>query len=361
MRIRDLDCSVYRVHIGRQMSDAIQRIAVIENVVVNVTTDEGVRGMGYTYTHGEGGRAIKLLIDEMVSPMVCGEDPRNVERVWDKMFWGLHAIGSSGFTHLAIAAVDIALWDIIAKERGLPLYKALGGHRERIPLYGTAVNLYWPLEEVLSHLQGYLDEGVRGIKIKVGRPDLGEDIERLQAVRKLIGPSMPFFVDGNQGWTVAEAMNRARAYEPFNLSWLEEPIVADDHVGYGVLARSVNIPLAAGETHYNRFEFADLLDRKAIGFCQADVARCGGITEWMRIAHLAESYNVPMAPHACEELHTHLCCAVLNGYIIEHGRRRGPGAFTEHPVQKDGYFTPVQKPGHGLEFRPEWMAQNKLA
>jgi L-alanine-DL-glutamate epimerase-like enolase superfamily enzyme len=169
-------------------------------------------------------------------------------------------------------------------------------------------------------------------------------------------------VDGNQGWTMAQAINRARAMEPFNLTWLEEPILADDHIGYETLARAVNVPLAAGETHYNRFEFADLIHRRAIGFVQADVHRSGGVTEWMRIAHLAQTYNLPMCPHGPEDLHTHLVCGVLNGYIIEHiDRRKAKPSLTEHRISKDGYFTPSQTPGHGVQYLPEVLARTKVA
>jgi L-alanine-DL-glutamate epimerase-like enolase superfamily enzyme len=362
MRISEARTNVYRIPVGREMSDAIQRISVIEYVFVRLKTDDGLEGVGWTFTHGAGGIALKALLDNDMLPMVKGEDPRNIERLWHKMWWGLHAIGSSGFTSLAIAAVDIALWDIIAKERRLPLYKALGAHRETVPIYGSGVNLYFPMDELLAQVRGFLKEGVCGIKMKVGRPNLTEDLERLTAVREVVGPAMPLMVDGNQGWTVAGAINRARAMEPFNLTWLEEPILADDHVGYEVLARSVNVPLAAGETRYSRFEFADLIERKALGFVQPDVCRCGGISEWLRIAKLAEGYNLPVAPHGPEELHTHLCCAVSNGYIIEHGDRRGVlGNLEEHLVSNDGYFTPFQQPGHGIRWRSDVLEKHKVA
>jgi L-alanine-DL-glutamate epimerase-like enolase superfamily enzyme len=278
------------------------------------------------------------------------------------MVWRrLHGIGSSGFVSLAIAAMDIALWDIQGKARGLPLFRLLGGHRESVPVYGSGINLYYTMDELLDQVRGFLSDDVHGVKIKVGRPNLSEDLERIAAVRELIGPQMPLMLDANQGWHVGEAINRARAFEVYNPFWLEEPILADDHIGYETLARSISIPIATGETHYTRFQFADLFRRCCAAFVQADVYRVGGITEWMKIAQTAQSFNLPMCPHGMEEIHAHLTCAVSNGYIVEHvvsGGKDGGFSYLANPLElSKGFIAPRETPGHGVIFDEEVLSR----
>jgi len=363
MRIARIESSVHNIPVGKEMTDAIHRLSSLELLIARVATDDGLEGTGWSYTLGTGGSALKALVDDSIAPVLTGENADNIERLWDLMWRGLHAIGSSGATSLAIAAVDIALWDILGRARGLPLFRLLGGQRDRVPIYGSGVNLYFTMEELLEQVAGFLSQGVHGVKIKVGRPDVGEDVERLAAVRDLIGPHMRLMVDANQGWSVGEAIGRARAMEEFNLFWLEEPILADDHIGYETLARSINIPIAAGETHYTKYQFCDLFQRRAVSFVQADVNRVGGITEWMKVAHMAQAYNLPMCPHGLEEVHAHLTCAVPNGYIVEHvvaGERHwGHVANPLEPV--DGYLSPRETPGHGVELDEGVLARYRTA
>ncbi len=364
MQITTVETTVHLIPLpGKEFTDAIHRLSQLETVVVRIGTDDGLEGMGWTYTMGTGGTALRALIQDSLAPLIVGESPTDVERLWDRMWRTLHGIGSSGMTSLAIAGVDIALWDVLGKARDLPLYRLLGGHRDRIPIYGSGINLYYSLDELVEQIRSFLALGAHGIKMKIGRPDVGEDLERMEAVREVIGPHMPLMVDANQGWSVGEAINRARAMERYDPFWLEEPILADDHIGYETLARSVSIPLATGETHYTRYQFTDLFHRRAVAFVQADVHRCGGITEWMKIAHAAETYNLPMAPHGLEDIHTHLACAVPNGYIIEHvdSGSDDPLGAVANPLQSvDGYFTPHQTPGHGVELRQDVLDRFKV-
>lgn len=363
MRVDRIEASVHRLPVGKEMTDAIHCLNAIEVIVARVFTDGGAVGTGWTYTLGTGGTALRALIADSLAPLLVGEDPDNIERLWEKMWRGLHAIGSSGATSLAISAVDIALWDLLGKARGLPLFRLLGGHRDKVPVYGSGINLYFSMDDLIAQTKGFLAQNVHGVKIKVGRPDVGEDLERLAAVREVIGPHMPLMVDANQGWSVGEAINRARAMEPFSPFWIEEPVLADDHAGYQVLARSISIPIATGETHYTRFQFADLFHRGAVAFVQADVNRVGGITEWMKVAHMAQGFNLPMCPHGLEEIHLHLTCAVSNGYIVEHvvaGERKW--GHVANPIELvDRYLVPRETPGHGVELDEESLARFKMA
>lgn len=365
MKIANLEAGVYRVPLGKVFTDAIHRMDSLELIIAKITTDDGIEGSGWTYTLGDGGTAMKALLEDAIGPMIANEDAGNIERLWDMVWRRLHGIGSSGFISLALAAMDIALWDIQGKARGLPLFRLLGGHRDSVPVYGSGINLYYTMDELLDQVKGVLAKDVHGVKIKVGRPDLGEDIERIAAVREVMGPHLPLMLDANQGWFVGEAINRARAFEPYNPFWLEEPILADDHIGYEELARSINVPIATGETHYTRFQFADLFQRRAVAFVQADVYRVGGITEWMKIAGMAQSLNLPMCPHGMEEIHTHLTCAVSNGYIVEHivsGGGERERIYMANPLKlSKGFISPHDTPGHGVEFDEAVLSRCKVA
>ena len=357
VRITKIETSVYSIPTRREISDAIHRLSAFETVIARVSADEGLEGIGWTYTLGAGGHAIQSLIDRALSPLVQGEDPQEVERLWDRMWRGTHYLGSSGLLSHAIAAVDIALWDLVGKARNQPLYRLVGGHRDRIPVYGSGINLNYTLEELVQEMQGFLRQGIKAVKMKVGKDDLQEDIRRIRAVRDAVGPDLLIMVDANQKWSVAEALYRSKALQEEGVYWLEEPLLADDHYGYQQLARTCPIPLAAGETHYTRYQFQGLFHRGAIGYVQADVCRVGGITEWLKIAHLAEAHNLPMAPHAREELHLQLCCGVSNGFIVEHLPVTGLNTsevVLDPIIPINGYLHPSNKPGHGVEF--DWTA-----
>lgn len=317
MRISGIDTRLYRIPPAVQIEDSIQRISQWEFVVSTVTTDAGINGTGFAYTLGIGGTALRELVDTYLTPLVLGSDPRDVERIWTRCWWELHALGSAGMSRFALAAIDIALWDILAKHAGVPLYRLLGGSRDRIPAYGSGINMHLEGEPLLDQMRGFLALGYRAVKMKVGRDNPEEDVERVGSVRRLIGPSVRLMLDANQKWTAGEAIRRAAMLRSFDPSWLEEPILADDRVGHVHVREATGVPIAIGETLYTRYEFADYMRAGAVDIVQADITRVGGFTEWMKIARLAEGFNLPVAPHFMMELSVHALCAVPNGLILE--------------------------------------------
>ena len=365
MIIENIETALYLVPRKPGLASASARIEATSLLLARVRSDTGLEGVGWTYSHGTSGLAMKEAVDTLFAERIVGEDPSDTERLWDSMWNSVFPnITMAGLTAVAISPVDIALWDLVGKASNKPLFRMLGGHRENVPAYGSGLDLAYSTEELLDEVGDYVDRGFWGVKIKVGRDKLEEDIERLRAVRQCIGPYSPLMVDANQKWSVGEAISRIRAMEEFNLLWVEEPILADDHLGYERLSQTLNVPLAGGEGQFQLEQFLDLFQRGCLQFVQADVCRVGGVTGWLRIARLAEAYHLPMAPHLVEELSVHLCCGVSNGYLVEHLptlNLNNTGLILNPVMPRNGTFTPLEDPGHGVQFDMEALAQIQIA
>ena len=353
MRIKDIETRLYRVPPAVRIEDAIQHVSHWELIVSTVKTDAGVSGTGLAYTLGLGGTAVRELLETYLAPLVVGADPADVERIWSRGWWELHSLGSGGMTRFALAAVDIALWDILAKKAGVPLFRLMGGSRERIPAYGSVINMHLDGEPLIEQMRDLLSQGYRGVKMKVGRDNPAEDVERVSDARRVLGPGIPLMLDVNQKWTAGEAIRRAALLRPFDPYWLEEPILADDRAGHAHVREAAGIPIAVGETLYTRYEFADYIRLGAVDVVQADVCRVGGFTEWLKIAKLAESFNLPVSPHFMMDLSVHALCAVPNGLILEDlkgGSLTDLGILVEPIRVTQGEMTPPARPGHGIVF-----------
>ena len=300
-------------------TDAVQSFLKQETVFVEITTDDGLSGRGYSYTIGTGGTAILAMLRDYLLPRLIGRDARRVEAIWRDLFASTRATAVGAITSLALAAVDTALWDWRCRRADEPLWIAAGGARDRVPLYDTEVGwLHLSTEELVGGAKAALAAGRRGVKIKIGKPDPAEDAERLAAVRDAVGPGVDLMVDANQSLTASDAIRRARLLEPVDVCWLEEPLPADDIDGHARLAASTSIPVAVGESLYSVAQFAEYIKRGAVGIVQADAARIGGITPWLKAAHLAEAHNIPVCPHFLMELHVSLSAAVPNGRYLEY-------------------------------------------
>jgi L-alanine-DL-glutamate epimerase-like enolase superfamily enzyme len=337
---------------------SLYEIEHVELVTVEVETAAGVTGSGFTYTVGHGGAAILALLEHEIAPALTGRDAREVEAIWHDLHARLHFVGSSGVTAVAIAAADIALWDALACEAGLPLYRYLGAHREELPAYASAVNLALTADELVAQMAGYAGEGFRAVKLKLGR-SLREDADRLRAVREAIGDDCALMVDANMAWDVAEAGRRLRSLEPFGPAWLEEPLPPHDVAGYAALQRATSIPLAAGETLFTPHEFAPYFASGAIRIPQPDVVRLG-VTGWRRVAGASLDHGLPLAPHFVPEIHVHLACAVPNALVLEYlpiFER-----LLETPLAlRDGIARPGASPGHGMRFAAETLEPHRVA
>ncbi|MCE0484692.1 MAG: mandelate racemase/muconate lactonizing enzyme family protein [Methylacidiphilales bacterium] len=363
MKIDRLSFSLHRFPPATPWQDATHRVTGLEFIIARLETDAGIRGIGFTYTVGVGGSAILALLEDYCVNVVMGHDIREPERLWKHLFSHLHRTGSGGINTLAIAAIDTAVWDALSRSWNLPLWRALGGAQESIPGYGSGIDLFMSPKELTAHIDGYLRQGYQAVKIKVGLPDLDGDIARLRAVRELIGPNTRLLLDANQCWTVDEAVRRARAFEVFQPSWLEEPLAPEDIAGHARLRGATAIPIAIGESLYTAPQFLDYLRAGAVDILQPDVARVGGFTPWKKIAALAEAWNLLVAPHFLAELSLHALCAVPNGLILENvtGGSFAELGLTTMPMKLDGgRFHAPSAPGHGLELNEDTLERFRI-
>ncbi|XBH23214.1 mandelate racemase/muconate lactonizing enzyme family protein [Jonesiaceae bacterium BS-20] len=313
-------------------------------------TDDGLTGTGYSYTIGTGGQAVLSMLREHLVPRLIGAHAAQVEHIWMDLFASTRATTTGAITSLALAAVDTALWDLKCKRANEPLWQVAGGFRRDVPLCDTEGGwLHLTTDQLVESALASKAAGWPGLKVKVGKPNGVEDVERLRAVREAVGDRMDIMVDANQSMTSAEAIRRAKALEPLNIFWLEEPLPADDVSGHLRLAEATSIPIAVGESMYSVAQFREYLQRGAASIVQVDVARIGGITPWLKVAHLAESFNVAVCPHFLMELHVSLLAAIPNGRYVEHIPQLRAITKTEMAIA-DGKALAPSAPGIGIDW-----------
>ncbi len=376
MQITDVKTTaLVRPH-DRVARNATRILASRDVLLAEVLTDEGVTGVGYiTGTGAALGSeifVIKEIVDRALVDMVKGEDPFCVEKLWDRMFRLTRRYGRKGAAIRAMSVVDIALWDLMGKATGKPLYKLLGGFRDEVPVYGAG--LYYiegqGVDGLVRHLMTYVDMGIHDVKLKVGGMSFTEDTERVKAVREAIGPNGKLMLDANQAYDPGAAIKAARLWEQYDIAWFEEPVPADNIAGYVKVANAISIPIAGGEEEYTRWGFTDLITNGALGVCQADAGRCGGITEWMKIAAMASAWNIPMAPHSVPEIGAHLVGAVSNGMVVEwyypnHMSQQLMTELFEEPLEvkdaRNGTVKVPQSPGLGLKLNEKTIAKYKAS
>ncbi|MBL1098358.1 mandelate racemase/muconate lactonizing enzyme family protein [Streptomyces coffeae] len=331
-------------------TDAVQSFVKQETVLVTLTTTDGVEGTGYAYTIGTGGSSVLALLRDHLLPLLAGKDARNVEGLWRELFGATRATSTGAITSLALAAIDTALWDLRCKRAGEPLWRLAGGHRQEIPVYDTEGGwLHLSTEELVESARAAQQARFSGVKIKVGKPHVAEDAERLRAVREAVGPHLHIMTDANQSQSLPSAVRLAAALEPYDPYWFEEPMPADDISGHARLARSTGIPIAVGESMYAPMQFRSYLESGAASVVQVDVARVGGITPWLKVAHLAETFNVQICPHFLMELHVSLVAAVANGAYVEYIPQLRAVTRTEMTV-RDGLAVAPDEPGIGVDW-----------
>ena len=353
--IRELRADHYRIPLPTVLSDSTHgTIAAFELVTVRVRDDDGAEGVGYTYTVGTGGGAVHSLLARDLAPLLAGRDPERIEELWQAMWWAVHYGGRGGAQVLAISAVDIALWDLRARRRNTPLWRMLGGFDPRVPCYAGGIDLDLALDALLRQTDDNLARGFRAIKMKVGRPSLRDDVERVAAMRGHLGRDFPLMVDANMRWSVDDAIRAARALRELDPVWLEEPTIPDDVAGHVRIVREGGLPIAAGENLHTLYEFRQLIQAGGVTFPEPDVTNCGGVTTFLKICHLAESFNLPVTSHGAHDITVHLLAAVPNrSYLEAHGF--GLDRFIAAPLRiEDGVALAPDRPGHGVEF--DWKA-----
>jgi len=335
-------------------------------VVLRVRTDAGITGWAYTYfgTIAGGPRVVETILQEEIGPVLAGQDPAFVKRLRAAMWRATEYHGVQGVAQFAIAAADIAIWDILGKAAGLPVYKMLGAYADRMPAYNMC-GWYFENDHDLSEfrraIESALAEGFQAVKIKVARGSLEEDVARIRAAEELLGKDHRLMVDANQALNRNEALRRGRVYQQLGCFWYEEPLPPHEKDGYAELARELDMRIATGENEYTKYAFLDLLKRSAADVVQPDNRRAGGVTEWMEIAALADAFGVEVASHGGGPTNLHMLLAMPNAIYIETGSLRGDSSSVEQLRMAGGALLAPESPGMGSELRPEWIAKYKVA
>ncbi len=350
MTISSIHTACYRIPLPVPLSDSTHgEMPDFQLVTARLYDDAGFEGLGYTYTVGRGGKAVEALLQHDLAPLLIGRDPRPIEALWDEMQHAVGWVGRGGAASFAIAALDIALWDLAGRRAGQPLWRLLGGTDPRVRCYSGGIDLHFPLEKLLDQTRERLSEGYKAIKMKAGRPNLAEDVERVGAMRKLLGDDFPLMADANMGWTVDQAIEAAKALAPFNLVWLEEPIAPDDFAGHQTVAAKGGASIAAGENLHTVREFQMLIDQGGVRYPEPDAATLGGITPWLEVAKMADAKGRKVTSHGVHDLHVHLLAAVPNASYLEmhgFGLDRFQAETLEHGA---GMAVAPDRPGHGVE------------
>lgn len=370
MKITDVQSAVVSIPLQTPTAFATTLVTAREYVVAWVETDEGIRGLGFTVggRYANEGRLIHSAIQHNLKHLIMGESAYAVERLWERMFQTTILMGRRGVVMRAISALDIAMWDIIAKAAGRPLYQLLGGYRDVVPAYASG-GYYREgkgLEGLAAEMQRYLEMGFSSVKMKIGRRTPREDAERVRVAREVLGPDVRLAVDANNAWSdAASAIRAVRMLEEYDPWWLEEPVMPDNIPASAQVAAALDVPVATGEIEATRWGFRDLLERRAADILQPDATVAGGVTEWIKIAHMAACWDVPVAPHWMANLHVHLLAAVPNGltvefFVLEEDVFNFERVVRERLRPENGVIPVPQWPGHGVELDDEAVARYRI-
>ena len=357
-RIATIETGFYRIPLPEVLTDSMHgEMRAFELNTVRVRDADGAEGVGYTFTAGRNGAAIDAVLTREFPEIMAGEEADHIERLWQRAWWALHYGGRGGPTVLALSAFDMALWDMKARRASLPLWTLLGGFDPGVPAYAGGIDLDLPLDKLLRQTDGNLAKGFRAIKMKVGRKLLAEDVARVRAMREHLGEGFPLMADANMKWTVDEAIRAARALQPHDPAWIEEPTIPDDPSGHARIVREGGLPVAVGENLRTLWEFKQFIACGGVTFPEPDVTNCGGVTPFMKIAHLAEAFNMPVTSHGAHDVTVHLLAACPNrSYLEAHGF--GLERYIADPLRiEDGCAIAPDRPGHGITFDWQGLAR----
>lgn len=361
MRITRVDNQLLHLPLSRPRASpaeaAAGRLNHIVVLLVHAHSDEGQTGLGFAYALQSSGRALLAIAQDDLVPLVVGEDALDHERLAAKVYWRLQTVGRRGLVQQAYSAIDLALWDLKGKLAGLPLYKLLGGARESAAVYGSDTAWLWMSpEQIIDASRPYLDQGMMGIKVKVGA-DPEADADRLTRIREALGDDVWLGVDANERYDYATALAMGHFFEEeIGADWFEEPILCEDVAGHARLASKLEIPIAGGEMLFGLDEFRTYLERDALAVVQPDVTRLGGLTGWLKVAALAELHHRPLSPHLLPEVGVHLACGLPSVTSVEYMPWLY-SLFTAPPRIEEGRIVPPAGTGLGLEIDPDAVAK----
>jgi len=360
MRIVDLRTIRVEVPLARPIRTAIHDIRSVGALLVILDGGDGLIGEGYIFAPGTRQLPVFEAMVESFRPTLLDADPEFSEALWRRLWRDINFLGHKGVSVFALSAVDMALWDLRGKELGRPIHRLLGGCRTSVPTYASGgLWLGASIDELVAEARGFVARGFRAMKMRLGRPRLEEDVERVGAVRAAIGPGIALMADANQGFTVDHAIRLGRRLEEFDLAWFEEPVPAYDLEGSARVAAALDTPIASGETEYARYGFRDMLRAKAADVLMPDLARVGGVSEFVKVAHMADAVDVPVSSHIFTEHSLTLMAALGNATYLEH-MPWFETLIREKLELSDGAFLVPERPGFGFTFDPDAIERYRL-
>lgn len=323
-------------------------------IATEIQTDDGAAGRGFSWTPTIGPQAVQALLDYDIAPFITGMEA-SPEGVWDLLWKRLHEGGGGGLTTIAMAGVDLALWDLQARRAGASVTALLGQRQDAVETYGSGVNLHYSLDELVAQVERWVAAGHRAVKIKVGKPDVREDAERLDAVRSVLGPDRKLMIDANQRWDLPATFRALDVLGEYGLEWLEEPLRADDLWAYRRLRKQSLVPIALGENLHTVYRFRDFIEAEAVDIIQPNIVRVGGITPFRRIVELARTHSIRVMPHLLPELSGQLALTLAEPTLVEDVEDAGFGQLGildgPSPVRISGNrLTLAGTPGLGFSF-----------
>ncbi|HVN04571.1 MAG TPA: mandelate racemase/muconate lactonizing enzyme family protein [Bryobacteraceae bacterium] len=366
VRITGLETDLLRFPPGKPFFDAIHTFGTESGgVVLRLRTDAGITGWAYSSFGmiAGGPRVVQTILEQEVKPVLMGQDPAFSKRLRADLWKALEYQGVQGVAQFAIAAADIAIWDILGKAAGLPVYKMLGAYADRIPAYSMCGWYYendGDLTQFKRAITSAFEEGFPAVKIKVGRASLDDDIHRIEAARAIGGKDRRVMVDANQAFHLNEAIRRGRVYQQMGCYWYEEPMPPYDHAAWAELARELDILIATGENEYTKYPYADLISRHGVDIVQPDNRRAGGVSEWMEIAAVAAAFGVDVASHGGGGANMHMLLAMPNAIYLESGSLKNQTSVVEPLRMRDGAILAPESPGMSSELQPGYIARYKV-
>lgn len=365
MKITDVRGEIYSWPRHKPITNGLYTYTHSGINAVIVETDEGITGLGIG-AGIQGAPNVFASILDHIKQVVVGRDPLDNERHWHEM-WRPKLVGRRGITTRVISGLDIALWDLKGKAAGMPVYKLLGGFTNRVDTY-VAGGYYEEgkgLKELAQEMERNMELGARAVKMKVGGVPINEDVERVRVVRETVGPDVKVMVDANNAYRHYQAIEFARKVEKYDVFWFEEPVEPDDYIGQREITRATGVPVAAGENEYTRYGFRDMINHRAVDILQPDALVLGGITEFMKVAALAQANDLDIAPHGSQYVHIHLVAAIPNGLILEYYRDSVDpmhgNIYTEQLPIRDGYVYAPDRPGLGMELNRKALEPYRVA
>ncbi len=365
MKITDVRTEVFRWPRAVPITNGLYTYTHSGINAIHVDTDEGLSGLGIGASMQDAPEVGAAMTNHLKQVLI-GKDPLDTERHWHEM-WRPKLVGRRGISTRVISGIDIALWDLKAKIAGMPLYKMLGGFSNKIDTY-VAGGYYEEgkgLRELAAEMETNVDLGATAVKMKIGAVPINEDVERVRVVRETVGPNVKVMVDANNAYRHYQAIEFARKAEQYDLFWFEEPVEPDDYAGQREITRATSVPVAAGENEYTRYGFRDMIEHRAVDILQPDALIMGGVTEFMKVAALAQANDLDIAPHGAQEVHVHLVTAISNGLILEYYRDSVDhmhGQIYKDTLQiEDGRVYAPNRPGLGIELNYEALEPHRIA